>query len=107
MNVWLTPAAIDWILVGVGVEAIALAWFLPRVGGAAWVAPTLLQLAAGAALLWAVRAALAGAPAEWIAAALLASLVAHVTAVLRSFAAAKRSHAGAARASLAEPQTTT
>ncbi|CAL8977144.1 hypothetical protein RHODGE_RHODGE_00394 [Rhodoplanes serenus] len=77
-ELFVSGRVIDLILILVVIEAVGLAVLarltrrVPRIG-------TLLpNLAAGACLLLAVRAALAGAAWPWVAAALLAALVAHL-----------------------------
>lgn len=73
---------IDLILALVVVEAIGLA-ILHRLTGRLPPLPRLLpNLAAGAFLLVAVRAALVGADWFWIAASLLAALMAHIADLL-------------------------
>jgi hypothetical protein len=71
-------AIVDAILLLVVLEAGALAFWHRRTGRG--IAPAALapNLCAGAALLLAVHAALAGAWWGWIAAALLAALIAHL-----------------------------
>jgi len=80
---WITPVWIDAILVLVLLELAASAAWLARRGALVLIAPLSLYLASGAALLLALRAALAGAASAWIAAALLASGVVHVLALVR------------------------
>jgi len=79
MPSWLEAGpAIEAILVIIAIEALAVAWRGPRGRIAGWLA----NLAAGAFLLLAVRGALAGAPAAWLAALLAASGLAHGIDVL-------------------------
>jgi hypothetical protein len=73
----MSGAAIDWILALVAAEAVLLWIFLRARGRPAW--PILANLAAGAALMFAVKLALTGAPAVWIAGALGAAFVAHLS----------------------------
>jgi hypothetical protein len=69
--------AIDLVLALMAMEAIALYAFA-RCTGRGLAGPDLLvNLAAGVSLMLAVRAALTGAGPGWIAACLLASLLAH------------------------------
>ena len=72
-----TPALIDVILIGVIVEFIALSALLWRFGEASWIAPLGLFLSAGALLMAALRASLAGEGDAAIGAAMLAALAAH------------------------------
>lgn len=69
---------VEAILLLVLAEAILLALLLRRPPARRRLAPLLATLASGAALLLALRAALVGAGAVWIAAFLLAALVAHI-----------------------------
>ena len=71
---WLDPVhAIDAILLIVLVEALAVAWRAPRAAVRGWLA----NLAAGALLLLAIRAALTSTSAAWLALWLAASGIAH------------------------------
>jgi hypothetical protein len=70
---------VDLILVMVLIEVFLLAWWLPRSGSTLRVLELLPNLAAGAALLVALRFALAGADWRLLALALSAALVAHIT----------------------------
>jgi len=73
MPEWLDPVqAIDLVLVIMVVEALVVAWSARRSAVPGWLA----NLAAGALLLLAVRAALAGSP-QWLVVWLAASGVAH------------------------------
>jgi hypothetical protein len=81
--VTIDAGVVDLILLLVGLEAAALlGWSALRAGG---LAPQdyLFNLAAGAALMLALRAALAGAGAGWIGAALSAALVMHAADLWR------------------------
>jgi hypothetical protein len=69
---------VDLILALVVLEAIAIAVWHRRSGRGPTLSALLPNLCAGAALLLAVRAALVGAWWGWIAAPLLAALLAHV-----------------------------
>ena len=68
---------IDAILILVALEAAALLWWHRRTGRGPAPLPLLCNLASGAALMLAVRAALAGADWPVIAACLFGSLLAH------------------------------
>lgn len=81
MTTWITPGWIDAIVVAVVLESAVLSMFLLHASAARLVAPLLLYLASGASLLLALRAALAAADANWIAIALLASLLTHATSL--------------------------
>ena len=70
--------AVDLILGLVVLEAIAFVAFRARLGPGLRPARIVWNLLAGAALLVALRSALAGSHWHWIAAALAVSLVAHV-----------------------------
>jgi hypothetical protein len=67
---------VDLILVMVLVEAVAIGLYRRRRGGPPLVG-LLANLAAGAALLGALRFALSGAEWRWIAAMLFVALIAH------------------------------
>jgi len=76
IGAWIESGRIvDLILLLVVLEALGLAWWLRGRGG---ILPLLPNLAAGACLLLALRAALVGAGWPWIAAPLAASLAAHL-----------------------------
>lgn len=76
IGAWIESGRIvDLILALVVLEALGLAWWLRGRGGVLPLAPTLV---AGACLLVALRAALAGAGWAWIAAALAGALAAHL-----------------------------
>jgi hypothetical protein len=68
---------IDLILVLVAVEVAALALWRRWSGNGPGLGAMAANLASGACLLLAVRAALVGAAWEWVAVALLGSLLAH------------------------------
>ncbi|GJD94629.1 hypothetical protein [Methylobacterium iners] len=70
---------IDLILVLVALEAVALLVWRSRSGGGPAPLPLLCNLAAGAALMLALRGALTGASWPVIAACLVGALLAHVT----------------------------
>lgn len=79
MSDWFASGRIvDAILVMVAVEALVLTAVAARRGRGPRGARLFWNLAAGAALLLALRAALAGAAWPWAAAALAAALLAHV-----------------------------
>lgn len=79
---------VDLILLLVALEACALlAWSALRRGPAP--ADFAFNLAAGAALMVALRVALAGAEPRWIGAALAVALVAHVADLWRRLAPAR------------------
>ena len=67
---------VDVVLGVMLLEALVLAWLASR--GRLPLGSTLAGLAAGAGLLAAMRAALAGAAPLWVAACLLAALAAHL-----------------------------
>ncbi len=69
---------VDWILVLVAVEAVALLIVVARRRRGPRAAELVANLAAGAFLLLALRAALTHATPTWIAASLLGALVAHL-----------------------------
>ncbi len=85
---------IDWILAFVLAELAAGALLLARAQEARLIAPFASFLLAGACLLLALRAALAGSPSQWIALSLLGGLLAHV-ACLRQARRALRGAPGA------------
>lgn len=68
---------VDLILLLVALEALALLGWRKLRGGGIAPADLLFNLLAGAALLLALRAALAGAGSAWIGAALALALVMH------------------------------
>lgn len=70
---------IDGILVLVALEAVALLVWRARTGRGPAPVPLLCNLASGAALMLALRAALTGAEWPLVAACLFGSLVAHAT----------------------------
>jgi hypothetical protein len=70
---------IDLILLFVLVETAGLGWLLKRANTSLRLTQLLPNLVAGAALLLALRSALAGADWRWTALALSLALVAHVT----------------------------
>ena len=69
---------VDLILLLVLVEAVVLLRVHARSGGAISPGPLIANLASGASLLLALRAALGGTGWTWIALALFASLLAHL-----------------------------
>lgn len=69
---------VDLILLLVVAEAVALTLFRRRTGRGPAPAAVLPTLAAGAALLVAVRLALSGAPLEWLMGALAVAGLAHI-----------------------------
>lgn len=69
---------IDWILAGMGLEAIALAVFHRRTGRGPPTASILPNIAAGAMLLLGMRLALAGTWWGWISLCLFIGLMAHL-----------------------------
>jgi hypothetical protein len=77
MRLEVTPALVDLIVAAVALELAGATALLWRARLTRWLTPLFLYLASGACLLLALRAALSGAGSDWIAAALLASLVAH------------------------------
>jgi hypothetical protein len=77
----ITPSWVDAILAGVGLEALLLGALLRRASAERWIGPCLLTLASGAALLLALRGAVAGAGAPWIPLALLGALLAHTASL--------------------------
>ncbi|MEO1253215.1 MAG: hypothetical protein AAFW81_12820 [Pseudomonadota bacterium] len=76
-----TPRLIDFILAGIVLEAVAIAYLLSKTRALELMAPALAFLASGALLMLALRAALAGAPGA-IPAFLLGSFAAHVAALI-------------------------
>ena len=75
---WFGPQTLDWILLGILAEAIALAGVLRAVGQHRWIVPVVLFLASGAFMVFAIRAALADFDRVWVAAALTAALPCHL-----------------------------
>jgi len=73
-----TSGVVDAILGGVAVEGIVGSVLLARASARHWIAPFALYLASGASLLLALRMALAGEAASWVAAGLLAGLGTHL-----------------------------
>ena len=71
-------AWIDWILAGMGVEAVALAIYHRQSGRGPAGRSILPNIAAGAMLLLGMRAALVGAWWGWVSACLLGGLAAHL-----------------------------
>lgn len=78
---------IDWILALVAVEALALALFHRLTGCGVPLADLWANLASGACLLLALKAAMNDAPWIWIAAPLAASLFAHLLDLSRRWTA--------------------
>jgi hypothetical protein len=74
---------VDLILVLVAAEAVLLGVWHRRTGRGVALAAAAPMLCAGAGLMLAVRAALVGAWWGWVAAALLAGLLAHVADLRR------------------------
>ncbi len=74
-----TGRVVDLILLFVAVEAAILIVWFARSGRRASIAPLIANLASGAALMLAVRAAIVSDPWPVIAACLLASFFAHAT----------------------------
>ncbi|MDJ0852109.1 MAG: hypothetical protein QNK04_27385 [Myxococcota bacterium] len=91
----ITPAWIDAILVLVVLEFVAVGAWLAHASAGRLVLPFSLFLASGAALLLALRAALARAEAPWIALALLAALVCHLLTLWQAWRAIARGSAQA------------
>lgn len=84
LGAWFASGRIvDAILAFMVVEAVLLIAWRARTGRGIAAADLLANLAAGATLLLALRAALAGAAWSWVAAALMAALVAHVADLSR------------------------
>ena len=69
---------IDLILALVAIEVAALPWLLKRLGSDIRTPDLLPNLAAGIALMLAVKLSLIGAPWHWLAATLGAALIAHL-----------------------------
>ncbi len=80
-----TGRIVDVALAMVAVELAVLAILARRRGGRPSLAALAANLAAGAGLMLALRAALAGAGWAWVAAALAASLAAHIIDVVLRF----------------------
>ncbi|NWG24391.1 MAG: hypothetical protein HXY30_08260 [Pseudorhodoplanes sp.] len=78
-----SPRILDVILIVIGVEAALLIALRAKFGIGPQYADMLAMLLAGAALLGAWRASLAGASWEWIALFLSAALVAHLADLAR------------------------
>lgn len=74
---------VDAILLLTALEAAGLLWLHHRAGAGVAPADLLPNLLAGASLLLALRAGLAGAWFGWVAAALLAALVFHLADLRR------------------------
>jgi hypothetical protein len=80
LSQWLASGQlIDSILVIVALEALLLSLWHRRTGRGLAPRQLLPNLLAGGSLLLALRLGLAGAPAYWLAAALLLALLAHLT----------------------------
>jgi hypothetical protein len=76
---WFTSGrVVDAVLALVVMEVIALAFLRLAKGRAVPFSGILVTIAAGASLLLALRAALAGADWRWVALALTAALIAHL-----------------------------
>lgn len=84
MEIPVTPGLVDAIVAVVGLEIAGLAGLLLHARATRWIAPLCLHLAAGAFLLLALRASLAGDGA-WVAPALLASGAAHASALWQAY----------------------
>ncbi len=69
---------VDLVLLMVALEVAALPWLLKRTGSAARLSDLIPNIAAGAALLLALRLSLADAAWQWIGAAMFAALLAHL-----------------------------
>ena len=69
---------VDLVLLLVVLEVAALPWLLQRLGSSLRLAQLLPNIAAGAALFIALRLAISGAAWHWIAAAMIAALLAHL-----------------------------
>lgn len=74
----LSPGLIDLILALIALEGIALSVWLARRGAGALIGPVICFLLSGAALMVALRGAVAGWGMLLIQAALLASLILHL-----------------------------
>ncbi len=89
----ITPALLDLVVAGVVLEAVALGLLAAR-SGKLWLAlPLALFLAAGGALLFAVRLAVAGAGDAVLGAALTAGFAAHAACLFLLFKHAPRTGA--------------
>jgi hypothetical protein len=80
-----TPGMIDLIIGMVVVEFAVLGVVLLRQRAGRLTIPLLLYLTSGASLLLALRAALTDPGQPWVGVALLASLIAHVASLWRSY----------------------
>jgi hypothetical protein len=78
-----TERVVDLILGFVVIEAMALLVYAHRTGRGVAPADLLINLAAGACLLLALRGALAGSPRGWIASWLAVALFAHLMDLAR------------------------
>lgn len=84
LGAWFASGRIvDAILAFMVLEALLLVAYRSRTGRGIATADLLANLAAGATLLLALRAALTGGPWTWVAGALAAALVAHVADLAR------------------------
>lgn len=82
-----TPAILDLILAGVGIEAILLSLWLRRCGLGRAIVPALLFLGSGALFLSALRVALANGGTAVVAGLLLASGLVHLLCLWRGYVA--------------------
>lgn len=87
MRLDVTPALVDMIVAAVALEFAGVGALLWRARVTRWLTPLFLYLASGTCLLLALRASLAGAGSDWIAGALLASLVAHLASLVWGYRA--------------------
>lgn len=87
-----SPGTIDAILVLIALEFLLMGGVLVRIDGGTLLEPWSYYLVSGAALMVALRAALAGSDLRWISLMLLVSLIAHV-ALLGWLLQAQTTHA--------------
>lgn len=86
----ISPAMLDLIVAGVVLEAGALAALALKLGKSWLIAPLTAFLAAGAALMFAVRLVLSGAAEPFVGAALISGFGAHVACIALLFRRAPR-----------------
>ncbi|MEM9169173.1 MAG: hypothetical protein AAGC56_05925 [Pseudomonadota bacterium] len=85
----ITAPLVSWILIGVAVEALAIAGLLAARGAERLIAPAILFLASGSALMLALRFSLVGATGAPLSAAMLTAFLLHISFFVAAARAAR------------------
>lgn len=90
----ITPGLLDAIMAAVGLEFALIAAALWRWNLRQWILPVFWFLASGALLMSALRLALSGSAAQWMALPLLGSLFTHLFLLLTVWQRIKKARPG-------------